>query len=57
MITIQELELLASILGRAGVTPIEVIWINETLDKLRQMIQAEELRLKTEKALNSPESD
>ena len=34
-LTIQEVELLAMLLGRAGVTPIETMWANMVLNKLR----------------------
>ena len=37
MITKQEVEMLASLLQRAGVNPYEAAWVNAVLDKLRQM--------------------
>jgi len=39
MITLKEIELLASLLSRAGVTQIEAIWANMILEKLRAMVQ------------------
>ena len=53
MVTLQELEMLASLLARAGVTNIEAAWANDALNRLRQMAQAEKLRLKAEAALDS----
>jgi len=35
MLTVQEVELLASLVMRAGVNPIEALWANATLDRLR----------------------
>lgn len=35
IITLQEVELLAALLARAGVTEIEAIWANTTLNRLR----------------------
>lgn len=37
-VTIQEIELLAGILQRAGVTPIEAMFVNSVLDRLRKAI-------------------
>jgi hypothetical protein len=35
MLTMQEIELLAGLLSRAGVTQIEAIWANSIMDRLR----------------------
>jgi len=35
MITLQEIELLASLLARAGINPVEAAWANAFLNKLR----------------------
>lgn len=37
MLTIQDVELLALLLQRAGVTQIEATWANATLDRLRSI--------------------
>ncbi len=37
MLTVQEVELLAGILARAGVTQIEAIWVNGVLNRLREL--------------------
>lgn len=36
VLTLQEVEMLATLLQRAGVTPYEVIWVNGVLARLRQ---------------------
>ena len=41
-ITTQEVELLASLLQRAGVNPYEAIFANSVLDKLRKLAEAAE---------------
>lgn len=38
MVTPQEIELLATILQRAGVTQIEAIWLNDLIDRLRVLV-------------------
>lgn len=44
-ITLQEVELLASLLARAGVSQYEAIWANAFLERLRQMArEAEEVQ-------------
>ena len=35
MFTLQEIEMLAGLLSRAGVTPIEVLFANNLLERLR----------------------
>jgi len=40
MISIQEVELFASLLGRAGVTQIEAMFANGFLDQLRTLAEA-----------------
>ena len=40
MVTPQEIELLAGILQRAGVTQIEAIWLNDLLIRLRALVSA-----------------
>ena len=43
MITLHEVELLAALLARAGVTEIEAMWANVVLGKLRKLaIEAQE---------------
>jgi len=37
-LTLQEVELLATLLQRAGVTPIEAMWANMVLNKIRQLV-------------------
>jgi len=37
MITLQEVELLAMLLARAGVNQIEAVWANEFLNRLREL--------------------
>lgn len=37
MVTLQEIELLAGLLARAGVTQIEAIWANMILERLRAL--------------------
>lgn len=51
MLTIQEVELLATILQRAGVTQIEALWVNGILDRLR----AATLEQRAEAALRQEE--
>lgn len=47
MITLQEVEMLASLLARAGVTEIEAVWANTTLGKLRKLaLEAQEQKEK-----------
>ena len=36
VLTLQEVEMLATLLQRAGVTPYEVIWVNSVLARLRE---------------------
>ena len=40
MFTVQEVELFASLLGRAGVTQIEAMFANGLLDRLRTLAKA-----------------
>ena len=42
MITPAEVEMLATLLARAGVTPIEATWANNMLNKLRVLAKATE---------------
>lgn len=42
MVTIVEIELLAGLLARAGVTQIEAIWCNTVLERLRNLIVIEQ---------------
>lgn len=42
MITPAEVEMLAALLARAGVTPIEAAWANGMLNKLRALAKATE---------------
>jgi len=37
MLTIQEVEMLGSLLARAGVNPFEAAWANAVLDRLRTL--------------------
>jgi len=37
MLTTQEVELLAKLVMRAGVNPIEAVWANAILDRLRAL--------------------
>ena len=41
MITVQEVEMLAGLLQRAGVNPYEAAWANAILDRLRTLAQAQ----------------
>lgn len=54
MVSIQEIELLAGILQRAGVSQIEAIWLNDVLNRLR--VEALE-RAAEAKDVASPETD
>ena len=38
MITMQEVEMLAQLVGRAGVNPYEAAWANTFLDRLRALV-------------------
>jgi len=46
MVTLQEIELLASLLQRAGVNQIEALFANDVMDRLRALVAAEELKRK-----------
>ena len=48
MITVQEVELLAALLQRAGVNPYEASWANAIMDKLRAWAAKAELEQKKE---------
>lgn len=37
MLTLQDVELLAGLLSRAPVTPVEAVWANMVLDRLRAL--------------------
>lgn len=39
MLTIQEVEMLAELLARAGVNKIEAVWANMMLTKLREIVK------------------
>ena len=41
-ITLQEIEMLGSLLQRAGLNYFEVAWVNAILAKLKQQVPAEE---------------
>ena len=53
MITLQEIELLAGLLKRAGVNQYEAIWANGIMDRLRAEAAKAELK-KQEDAQGSP---
>jgi len=38
MVTKKEIEMLAGLLSRAGVTPVEAAWANRVLDELRKLV-------------------
>lgn len=56
MVSVQEIELLAGILQRAGVTQIEALFLNDVLVRLRAMVELLELQEFKEpgKAQDSP---
>jgi len=49
MITLQEVEMLAALLQRAGVNRYEAIWANTTMNKLRAIAAEAEAEAKQEK--------
>ena len=48
MITVQDIELLAALLQRAGVNPYEAAWANGIMDEIRAMVAKAELERKKE---------
>lgn len=48
MITMEELELLFSLLARAGCNQIEARWANQIMNKLRMTVTKAQLKEKTE---------
>lgn len=52
MVSIQEIELLAGVLQRAPVSQIEALFLNSVLERLRAMVEREELLALKETAQN-----
>ena len=53
MITLEEVELLAVLLQRAGINPYEAYWANSIMDRLRAVAAAAELE--RQKTAQEPE--
>ena len=49
MITVQEVEMLAALVQRAGVNPYEAAWANAILDRLRTLAQAQQKKAEGQK--------
>lgn len=50
MITVQEVEMLAGLLQRAGVTQIEAAWANSIMDRLRAEVAKAEMERQASQA-------
>ena len=54
MLTREEVEMLASLLTRAGVNVYEAAWANVVMDKLRVLVSLDEQAKKQEKDTQAP---